>query len=444
MNKVSASLRAWVGGPRPLIGSNPFLRNLGSMGAAQIATRVSRLAATLALSRILTPGDFGLAAIVLTTYELVAVFTRNGIGAKVVQASDGEVGAVAETAYWMTWAVCILLAVAQVVVAAPIAWVFHDDRLFVPIALMSAIYLVTPLMAIQYAFQQREGRLGRVAFASAAQVITDNILTAILALCGLGMWAIILPKLLVAPIFLVLVRRGHAWRPAKWRSFEAAFHGWREITHFSAHVLGVELMTTFQANVDNLFVGLFLGVQALGMYYFAFNAGLGITLGLVNAFGGAIYSHLCQARGDGLAMTRRYDESVKRVGWIVAPLVLLQTLLAPIYVPLVFGAKWTPAIPVLMLICLSALARPFASAASQLLRAVGRPAIELRWQTNLTLALTAALLVASQFNVLAVAFAVFVVQTVFLSAFFFIAPKPFLVRGPVLSVGAACAETPHG
>lgn len=406
--------------------SSRFARNLGSMGVAQLSVRVSRLAATVILSRLLNSEDFGLAAIVLTVYELVALFTRNGISAKVVQASPGEVARVAQTAYQMTWIVCAGLAIAQALIAIPVAWVYHDMRLAMPIALMGLIYFATPLCNIQGAFQQREGRLGRIALAGGVQVTVDNILTATLALCGFGMWAIILPKLLVAPIWIGFVRYGHSWRPARFEFNGAGFLGWRDIARFSRHVVGVELMTTFQANVDNLLVGYFLGVQALGIYYFAFNAGLGITLGLVTAFGAAVYPHLCEVRSDRDALTQRYWDAVRKLGFIVVPLVLAQTLLAPIYVPLVFGAKWVPAIPVLMIICLSALARPFATTCSQLLKAVGRPDIELRWQAALSTILTIALIVGAQFSIIAVAIAVLAVQSTVLALFFLRAPRPFL------------------
>jgi len=395
------------------------------MGGAQIAMRVSRLMTTVILTRLLNPTDYGMAAVVLTVYELVALFTRNGISAKVVQASEEELGAVARTAYWMTWIVCGGLLLFQLLIAVPAAWLYHDMRLALPIALMGLIYLATPLSSIQCAMMLREGRVGRIALAGGAQVITDNILTAIFAVLGMGMWAIILPKLLVAPIWLVMIRYGHAWRPTP-TGPGTLLAGWREIARFSRHVIGVEVMTTVQANIDNLLVGYFLGMQALGVYYFAFNAGLGITLGLVNAFGVAVYPHLCQVRGVRSLLTERYRASLKTLGMIVVPLILLQVTLAPVYVPLVFGRKWTGAVPVLMTICLSALPRPFASTVSQLLKAVGRPDIELRWQLALTAILTAALAIAAQFNILAVAGAVLAVQAIVLTAFCWSAPRPFV------------------
>ena len=408
--------------------ATPFIRNLGTMGGAQIAMRISRLVTTVILTRLLSPNDYGLAAVVLTVYELVALFTRNGISAKVVQASEAEVAVVAQTAYWLTWIVCGALLVIQLLIAAPIAWLYHDSRLALPIALMGLIYLATPLCIIQCAFMQREGRLGRIALAGGLQVTVDNILTAGLAALGLGMWAIVLPKLLVAPIWVVVTRTGHAWRPVvSWQSARA-LTGWRDIARFSRSVIGVELMTTIQANVDNLLVGYFLGIEALGVYYFAFNAGLGITLGLVNAFAVAVYPHLCQVRSDGAKLAARFRDSLRTLGTIVVPLVLLQVALAPIYVPIVFGHKWTAAIPVLMIICLSALPRPFASTCSQLLKAVGRPDIELRWQAALTVILVAGLVAGTAGGIVGVALAVLAVQGTVLTAYCLRAPRPFIGR----------------
>lgn len=192
---------------------NQFLRNLGSLGSAQIAMRISRLLTTIILTRLLSPNDYGMAAIVLTVYEVVALFARNGISAKVVQASEEEVDRVAQTAYRMTWIVCVALLILQALVAVPVAMLYGQPGLALPIALMGLIYLATPLCNIQGAFMQRDGRLGRIALAGGVQVTTDNILTAVFASLHMGMWAIILPKLLVAPIWVVFVRYGHAWRP---------------------------------------------------------------------------------------------------------------------------------------------------------------------------------------------------------------------------------------
>jgi len=407
MMTVAATRRYWFPGLPRWPDGGRLLRNLTAMGLSQLAVRASRLVTVLVLTRQLRPADLGAAAIVLTVYELLAVFTRNGIAAKVVQTPDADLQAVARTAHWMIWVVCLALLAIQVVIAMPVALLFHDPSLALPIALMGLIYLATPLCALQTAMLQREGRLGRIALVGGAQVVTDNLLSAALALAGLGLWAIVLPKLLVAPLW-VLNRWAHPWRCQG----PVTFRGWQAIARFSRGVVGVEMLGTLQANIDTVLVGVLLGVDAVGLYYFAFNAGLGITLGFVNAFAAAVYPHLCAARGDQGALAARFRQAKLLLACTMVPLVLAQVALAPLYVPLLYGEAWRAAIPVMMIICLSALPRPFTSATSQMLAALGRTGTDFAWQAVMTVVLIASLLVGAQQGIIGVAVAILFTQVV--------------------------------
>jgi teichuronic acid exporter len=93
--------------------------------------------------------------------------------------------------------------------------------------------------------------------------------------------------------------------------------------------------------------------------------------------------------------------------------------LAPFYVPIVFGQNWVPAIPVLILICLSAISRPFADAASQLLVAIGKPNLDLRWNIIFTGIFAAALLIEVQGQVFGVVTSVLLVHLICLPIFTF-------------------------
>lgn len=409
------------------LGSTRFRANLSALALAQIAIRISRVGTVLVLTQNLSPKDFGSAAIVMTIYELVALFTRNGIAAKVVQADVHEVASIAQTAYWLTWIVCLGLLLAQAAISIPLAWAFHDMNLALPIASMGLIYLATPLCNIQCALMQREGRVARIALAGGVQVVTDNLLCAIFAVCGMGLWAIVLPKLLVAPIWVLFTRYGHSWRSRGGLSLA----GWRPIASFSRYILGVELVTTLQANVDTLLVGYFLGPELLGLYYFAFNAGLGITLGIITSFSSAVFPQLCAARANRKQLSDCFRLCQRSLAVAVVPLVLLQSMLAPLYVPLLFGETWRPAVPVLVIICLSALSRPFASATSQLLRAVGQPEIDLVWQAAMTVTMVAAMLIGVQFGITGVAAAVMMTQLIGGGIFSWRAPLPFISARPL-------------
>ncbi|BFM39466.1 lipopolysaccharide biosynthesis protein [Synechocystis sp. LKSZ1] len=381
---------------------SPFVRNVGWLGSSGAIIRVSRLLATIILARFLTPQDYGLAALVLTTNEFVRVFTRNGVVARLIQVEAEKLPYLTQAAYWLNWAMFIGLFLIQCLVAFPIAWFYRDQQIILPICVMGLNLLWIPLGLVQAALLQREGRFKVIALTELVQISTDNLLSAVLAIAGLGMWAIILPKILVAPIWVYIITKNNPWRPTE----KFSTQHWSDLFGFGRSVLGVELLNTLRANLDYLIIGRFLSLEALGLYYFAFNAGLGISLGIITSIKAALLPHLCEGRDTLQEFRQRYYHSLKTIGSIITPLVVLQSSLAPFYVPLVFGQRWTEAIPILILICLSALPRPFADSASQLLLAIDKPELDLYWNLGFTALFAGALLLGVQGGSLGVAWAV--------------------------------------
>lgn len=398
---------------------SPFVRNIGWLGGSTALIRVSRLLATIVLARFLTKTDYGLAALVMTVNEFVLVFTRNGVGTKLIQADQKLVGVLSNEAYWLNWVFFTGLFFLQILTAFAVGWFYQDPQVILPICVLGVVLLIMPLGLVQASLIQREGRFKIIALAQLSQVSTDNVLSAILAIAGFGLWAIVLPKVLVAPIWLVLMLRNHRWRP---QGKPTARH-WGELMGFGSSILGVELLQTLRTNLDYLIVGRFLSLEALGVYYFAFNAGAGITLGIINATKASVLSHLCQVRDNVALLKKRYYQSLKVIGSAIVPLILVQSLLAPFYVPIVFGEKWIPAIPILIVICLSAIPRPFADSASQLLISVGRTNQDLLWNILFTTLFAIALFIGVQWQAFGVAIAVLATHWLFLPIFTVVASR---------------------
>jgi PST family polysaccharide transporter len=394
--------------------SGQFIRNVGWLGGAELANRIFRLGTTFTLARLFTPHDYGLVAAVLTTYEFTTVFTmRYGIGAKIIQADEQELKVICDTSYWLNWILCISLFLIQCVAAFPIAWFYKDNRVILPICVLALVYLMLPIFMVQSALIQRENRLKITALCNVTQSIVSNILTISMALLGLGMWAVVLSTVLTTPVWIVINYMNHSWRPPK----SLQLKRWQEITNFSKDLLGVELLGKVRGNIDYLIIGRFLGVNALGIYYFAFNAGLGISQNVINAFTSALYPHLCGARGDLKQLKERYFSSLKSTAIIVVPLIILQSSLASFYVPIIFGQKWVTAVPILVLICLSALPLPLANATYLLLKAIGKTDIVLYWNLIYTVLFAISLLVAVKWGIFWVAAAVFICQILSMSIF---------------------------
>lgn len=356
-----------------------LLRNVGWYGLAELAARVSRLGTTVVLARALSSTELGVAAAALTWFELLRVLANTGIGQAVIRAPAHRLAATCNAAHRAVWAVCLAVAVVQAAVGAGIAAAGEGGPAGAMLACLALIY---PLMApglVPVYLILRGNRLRVTAGIATAQVVADNLLTAAFALAGGGAWAVVLPKLLVAPIWLIGVRRCQAWRPDPAAGSVPQAELWR----FAVPVLGSEALAAARLNLDKLLVGAILGVDALGIYYFVFNAGIGFSLSLTGALGAAIYPHLVDA-GDGRALLRRFDRTVRTAVLPAAALIAAQAAASLLYVPLVFGARWQDLAPMVALLCLSAATKPLSDAASQLLRAIGRPDAELAASALLT------------------------------------------------------------
>jgi PST family polysaccharide transporter len=394
--------------------SNKFIQNISWLGGAELVSRVFRLGTTVVIARVLTPQDYGLAAVVLMTNEFANVFTlRAGIGGKLVQAKEEDLAVLCNTAYWLNWILCGSLFVIQCLAAYPIAWFYKDNQLILPICYAALVYLILPIFAINIALIDRENRFHITALCNTLQSLIGNLLCVIFALMGMGMWSMILPMTITMIIWVIVTHRNQSWRP------KASFtlKRWQEIVNFGKNVLGYELLDKLRANLDYLLVGRFLGVEALGLYYFAFNAGLGISLNVINVVTWPLYPYLCAARDDFQQFKSKYFSSLKTIALAITPLVIIQSSLAPLYVPIIYSEKWIPAIPILIIICLSALPRPFANAAAMLFQSLDKTSINLKWSLIFTTLFTISLFIGMQWGIIGVAAAVLISHVVALPIF---------------------------
>lgn len=354
--------------------SGQLIRNVGWLGIAELFNRVFRLGTTVTLARIFSPADYGLMAVIYMTFELVTVFLhRGGVAAKIIQADEAEVAELADTAYWLQWIACIGFSLFQCVASFFVAW-FYDDRQLIPLlCVASLVYLFNPLCSIHLALIERQNRLKIIAICNAGQSFVTNTSIIVLCLMGYGVWSIVCSTIAAQFVWIIISWRSIDWQPPN----KFQLKGWQKIINYSKNIIGVELLNKLRLNLDYLIVGRFLGMSELGFYFFAFNAGSGIAMNIVNTFMSALFPYLCAARTSMQKLKQDYFHSLKTLVLVIVPIIVLQSALSPWYVPIIFGEKWVGAVPVLILICLSVIPYTFKQAATWLLNAMDRTQIAL-------------------------------------------------------------------
>lgn len=356
-----------------------FARSLTAYAVSEVAAKASRLLVVVAVARAMDLSAIGVAAGALAAADILKALTENGVGQRIIAAPEARLAATVRGAHRIFWVWCTGIFALQVAVGAIGYALWGDALFFALLVILGAEYLFMPAGLVQCALAMRAGRMRETAAIAGGQVVGANMLSALLVLAMPGPLALVLPRLLAAPIWLIAMRRLHPWSPDRAVAPEPLL----PFVQFGAPVLGVELVKAGRLQIDKLIVGALMGPEALGLYFMAFNAGLGLATSFAQAFSIALYPHLCAARDRAAALRRALMGSVA----LIAPVVVLQALAAPLYVPLLLGARWSGTEGIVSILCLAAIPNMVWSAAAQWLRAEGRPQIEL----GLTLVLAAAL-----------------------------------------------------
>ena len=357
-----------------------FARGMLAYGSAEAATRIVRLGSILVVARQISPTLLGVAALALSLFELVRVLTSVGVGQRIIASKGDELQAICNAARRLFWAVCLSVMMIQLMVAAIAFAIFDNCEVAAMLAVLSAVYLFMPAGLVQIFLAMRDQRMAATARVAAVQNIADAALTVALVLMWPSAWAIVLPKLLTAPIWLIEARRTYQWKPSK----HIAPAPLSAFSVFGPAILGSELLVAARTHGDKLLVGALLGTEALGLYYFAFNAGLGITQSFVSACNLVLFPHLANARSD------QFGNEFRRsfiLGFVVlCPIVIAQAALAPYYVPVIFGANWVQSVPYVALLVGAALPLYAGAILGARYRALNTPFAETRLMAAATFA----------------------------------------------------------
>ena len=239
------------------------------------------------------------------------------------------------------------------------------------------------------------------------QAFADFVITIALAFAGFGVWAIIIPKVLVIPVWIIIHRRVSPI-PHEYLAAAEDKNLYSRIFNYSRDVIACEFVKTIKNGIDLILVGLFFGLEILGIYFFAVNAGLGLTRAIVAAFNQVLFPYLCDVKDSIEQLKDRFVIALFLIVAIAAVIVALQILFAAWYVPVVFGQKWVDygAVPILTTLCIAAVPLAALETSGQLLRSLGRQTLDLTWNARFLIIMLLTGLVGVYWGLKGVAYAV--------------------------------------
>jgi len=376
------------------------MRGLGWSGASQIGLQICRTAVAIGIARLLTPSEYGLAALALVITSLVLVFSDLALGAALVQRKS-LTSSDRNTAFWATIACGVIFTVLGVALAGPIASVYGEPDVEPLMAALAPSFLITAVGATQQSLMLRDMDFRRLEVLIMAGSMIGGVAAIIVAALGGGAWAIVAQQLGIALATTILVWRASSWRPQlDWS--RGSFH---YLASFSLPLMGHRLLFYIHANADRLLIGRFAGTSALGAYTMAYN----VMLSPAGRIGGPIQRVLAPAfarmQDEPERISRAWARVTRFIGVIVVPALLGIAATAPDFIDTVLGHQWHAATPVLAILCWVGILQALQSIDIDILMARDRTSTAFRYAITFTIAHLTAFAIGLHWGIIGVAVA---------------------------------------
>ncbi len=343
--------------------------------AAQVAKFLLNFGTTAVLARMLTPGDFGLVAMIAAFTGFISLFKDLGLSAATVQraeVSHAQVNAL----FWLNVLLSLALMLFTALLAPAIAWFYGEPRVTAVVFVTASTFVLGGLTAQHTALLRRQMRFGALAAVELTTIVAGTAAGIILACYGAGYWSLIGIGVVGAVTNAVAVWALSPWRPGVPRWDDEVW----PMLRFGGNLTGFNVTNYLTRNLDNVLIGWYWGAGPLGLYAKAYNLLL-MPVRQVNAPISAVALPALSRLQDAPDRFRRvYLKATQAIAALGMPLVVCTFVVADDLILMVMGAQWIDAIPIYRVLAVVAFIDTAAVSIGWAYVALGRADRQFRWQ----------------------------------------------------------------
>ena len=325
------------------------------------------------LARFLDPIDFGMVAMATIFIQFVQLFVNQGMVMALVQRQNLQPQHL-DTAFWSTLIAGLVFTVAGITFSGVFAQAVKMPDIAPVISALSCTLLIRSLASVQQAVLERELRYKPIAIATLAGTVAGGVVGIAMALLGYGVWSLVGQQLVMCGLQVFVI-----WRIGKWRpSFSFSISHFKDLFSYGVNVIGINLTEFFNRQADNFLVGYFLGPVALGYYTLAYKLFQTMTALLTGVTSKVAFSSFSSLQNQLDRMRRAFYLVTEMTSVFSFPIFIGLAVLAPQLIPLIFGANWSEAIPVIQVLALVGMLESVYYFNANVIMAMGKPSWRLK------------------------------------------------------------------
>ncbi len=330
--------------------------------------QIVRFAVSLVLARLLLPAEFGLMGVALVVIGFLDLVGDLGTGQAVIQRRSLS-PSLLSSVFALNVGIGCALAVVMWASADLVADAYSvPDQLSTLLRVLALGSVLTSSTVVQRALLARSLQFRRIAVADLYGGAANGVAAVGLAWGGFGVWALIAGHLASTAVSTLLLWAYADFRPTlKIRRAEL-----REIAPFSLNLAAFNVSSYLLNNADALIISRVLGIEAMGYYMIAQRLVILPLRAVSQMLGGVLLPVLARHQEDAPRLQRDFLRSCAGIVLVAFPMVAGVAIVADLLVPVVLGAQWVTAVPMVVLLTPSGFLLAPRFSVGAIYRAVGR------------------------------------------------------------------------
>lgn len=327
----------------------------------------------LVLARLLAPEEFGLIAMVAVFVALCRGIADAGFHEAIIQKRELDESLIA-TVFYCNLSLSALLTVGLWGAAPFIAEFYEQEQLTLLLRVLSMALVIDGFARIQLSLLQREMLFRKLATATLVATLASGIVAVVLALKGLGVWALVWQVILQRCFVAVLVWWQSNWRPKLLFSVASL----KEIMPFASRMFASNLLNNIFQQLYVLVIGR-LGTPVDLGYYQRADSFKRLASTTSNTLMARItFPLFAQVQDDPERLRRGFIKASRLLVFLFFPfMAVLAAVGEPLIVTLI-GEKWLPSVPYLQVLCIVGALHPVHAINLSVIKAMGEGGMFLR------------------------------------------------------------------
>lgn len=328
------------------------------------------LAFGILLSRILTPGDYGVIGALAIFSAVAGIFTESGftlaiVNRKTVDRTDYS------SVFWFNLVVGAILYVALFFLAVPISKFYRSPEM-VPLArFLFLSFFIGALGTAPSGYLLRNLMIKQRSKCMIIAVAVSGSVGVACALGGLAYWGIAVQTVTYSLTFTVLLWHYASFRPSADFSAKTI----TDMLPFSVKQMVVALFSQFNNNFFAALLGRFYGMTATG-YYTQGNKWTSMGYSTLSSMINSVAQPVIRQTVDDCERLRRVFRKMLRFTVFVSfPAMLGLAIVAEELITITVTAKWLPSVAIMQILCVGGAFMPVATLYGNLFNSINRPGI---------------------------------------------------------------------